>query len=326
MRYIYVAQCGRAATANSKHDAYDDDVKFSSSVQGVHMNKLIVSGFAIATLIAAPVSAADMPIAAPVPVVDNWTGFYVGASLGGRFSDSNWTTMCLNQGALGGAGCPTNLAQNASRFPLSNPAGLSSATLRPSVYLGYNWQIANWVIGAEADIAWGKSSNDIKGIPGAENLALNRSPGEDTATIKSTWDGSARARAGLLVAPNILLYATGGASWIHMEASAFCGTARPTGWCAGPVRVGSNLGTESITSTTRVGWTAGVGGEALLWSNWLMRIEYRYADYGTLDFTLFPGAGACGAGCDTITAEATLRTHTVLVGFAYKFGGPFFMQ
>jgi outer membrane immunogenic protein len=64
----------------------------------------------------------------------------------------------------------------------------------------------------------------------------------------------------------------------------------------------------------------------MLWSNWLMRIEYRYADYGTLDFTLFAGSGACGQGCDTIAAEATLRTHTVLVGLAYKFGGPFVVQ
>ena len=39
-----------------------------------------------------------------------------------------------------------------------------------------------------------------------------------------------------------------------------------------------------------------------------------------------PGVGACGAGCDTIAANATLTTHTVLVGFAYKFGGPFVVQ
>jgi outer membrane immunogenic protein len=293
---------------------------------GVVMNKLVISGIAIAILAAAPAAAADMPPAPPPPAVDNWTGLYAGVSIGGRFSDSNWTTTCLSQGAPGGAGCPINLARNAALFPLSNPAGLSSATLRPSVYLGYNWQIGNWVVGAEGDIAWGQSSNDMKGIPGAENLALTGSPGADTATIKSTWDGSLRARAGLLVVPNVLLYATGGASWIHMEASAFCGSIRPTGWCAGPVGPGSNLGTESGVTTTRVGWTAGAGAEALLWSNWLMRIEYRYADYGTLDFTLFPGAGACGAGCDTIAANATLTTHTVLVGFAYKFGAPFVVQ
>jgi outer membrane immunogenic protein len=136
------------------------------------MNKLIISGIAIAMLAAGPGTAADMPPAAPASAVYNWTGLYAGVSIGGRFSDSDWTTTCLSQGAPGGVGCPVNLARNAALSPLSNPAGLSSATLRPTIYLGYNWQIGNWVVGAEGDIAWGKSSNDIKGIPGAENLAL----------------------------------------------------------------------------------------------------------------------------------------------------------
>jgi outer membrane immunogenic protein len=293
--------------------------------RGVIMNKPMVGGAVIAVLVAAPAMAADMQARAPV-VMDGWSGLYVGASLGGRFTDSNWTTTCLSVGAPGGVGCPLNLfGQNGARFPLSNPSGLSSATLRPSVYLGYNWQIGNWVVGAEGDAAWGKARNEMKGIPGAETL-VSGSPGLDTAAVSSSWDASARARAGFLIGSNVLLYATAGASWIHMETSAYCGSARPLGWCAGPVRPGSNLGSESAASTTRIGWTAGTGAEAMLWSNWLMRIEYRYADYGTFDFTLFPGFGACGQGCDTIAAEATLRTHTVLVGFAYKLAGPFAVQ
>ena len=274
---------------------------------------------------AAPATAADMQARAPA-IMDSWTGLHVGAALGGRFTDSNWTTTCLSVGAPGGVGCPLNLAgQNGARFPLSNPSGFSSATLRPSAYLGYNWQVASWLVGAEADAAWGKARNEMHGIPGAETL-VSGSPGLDTATVSSSWDASARARAGFLVGGNVLLYATAGASWIHMETSAYCGSARPLGWCAGPVRAGSNLGTESTASATRIGWAAGAGAEAMLWSNWLMRIEYRYAKYGTFDFTLFPGSGACGQGCDTIAAEATLRTHTALVGFAYKFGGPFVVQ
>lgn len=290
------------------------------------MNKLIVSGVALAALIAGPAMAADMQVKAP-QVVDSWTGFYAGVSLGGRLSDSNWSTTCLSPGAPGAAGCPLNLAaQNGLRFPTDNPSGFSSATFRPAGYLGYNWQIGTWVVGAEGDFAWGKSSNSMKGIPGAENLIVTASPGGDTASVRETWDASLRARVGVLVGSNVLLYATGGASWIHMEVEAYCGTARPIGWCAGPAGGVSNLNKTSSESATRVGWTLGGGAEAMLWSNWLTRIEYRYADYGTFGYTLFPGAGACGVGCDTISAETRLRTHTVLVGFAYKFGGPFAMN
>src|SRR4029450_9030786 len=180
---------------------------------GVIMNKLFVGGVAIAALIAGPAIAADMPAPAPV-VVDSWAGLDAGASLGGRFTDSNWMTTCLSVGAPGGVGCPVNLvAQNGSRLPLSNPSAFASATLRPSVYVGYNWQIGNWVVGVEGDAGSGKARNDMKGIPGAETL-LSGSPGNDTAAVSTTWDASLRARAGFLVGTNVLVYGTGGGCWV----------------------------------------------------------------------------------------------------------------
>ena len=288
---------------------------------GVNMNKLIVNGIALVASLAGSAMAADMQVKAPA-VMDSWTGLYAGIALGGRFSDSTWTTNCLSPGVPGGVGCPLNLvAQNGPRFLNDNPSGFSSATFRPSVYLGYNWQAGNWVLGAEGDVAWGQSNNSLRGIPGTENLATPGSPGNDAATLKETWDASVRGRAGFLINSNMLLYATGGASWIHMEASAFCGSAAPIGWCRGPAGPGSNVGTVSTVSTTRVGWTAGGGIEAMLWSNWLARIEYRYSDYGTFGYTLFSGLGRCGIGCDAIAAETKLHTHTALVGVAYRFGG-----
>src|SRR6476661_165625 len=181
------------------------------------MNKLIVSSVALIASLAGPAMAADMPIRPPV-VVESWTGFYVGVALGGRFSDSTWTTNCLSAGAPGGVGCPLNFAANGPRFVTDNPSGFSSATFRPSVYLGYNWQVGNWVVGAEGDVAWGQSNNSLRGIPGTENLGTPGSPGNDAATLKETWDASVRGRAGFLINSNMLLYATGGASWIHMEA------------------------------------------------------------------------------------------------------------
>ncbi len=157
------------------------------------MNKLIVSSVALVASLAGSAMAADMPISPPV-VVESWTGFYAGVALGGRFSDSKWATNCLSAGAPGGVGCPVNFAANGPRFLTDNPSGLSSATFRPSVYLGYNWQVGNWVVGAEADVAYGQGNNSIKGIPGAENLVQLGSPGNDTVTIKDSWDAGARAR------------------------------------------------------------------------------------------------------------------------------------
>src|ERR1700704_4816778 len=85
------------------------------------MNKLIVSSVALIASLAGSAMAADMQVKAPV-VVESWTGLYVGVALGGRFSDSTWTTNCLSPGAPGGVGCPLNfVTQNGPRFLNDNP-------------------------------------------------------------------------------------------------------------------------------------------------------------------------------------------------------------
>ena len=51
--------------------------------------------------------------------------------------------------------------------------------------------------------------------------------------------------------------------------------------CAGPQTP------ATITNgDTLVGWTIGGGIEAALTRNWLLRGEYRYADYGTQSYTV----------------------------------------
>src|SRR5258705_688017 len=91
---------------------------------------------AIATLCAVTsAAAADLPsrapaYKAPLPVVaPSWTGFYVGASTGGRWANSEWTTTCLtptvpgNTCPLGGAGGVPIV------FVTDNPANFDSASV-----------------------------------------------------------------------------------------------------------------------------------------------------------------------------------------------------
>jgi outer membrane immunogenic protein len=253
--------------------------------------------------------AADLPLKAPVPVpVYDWTGFYIGASLGDRLSDVDWTTTCLQPGV---APCGTAFP---NRFANQTSVPLNSNGMRYGGYVGYNWQFQNWLVGAEADGAWVDSRAFSAGIPGAEDPTVAGSPGLDTATARETWDASVRGRLGWIVTGNVLFYATAGVSWIHVEASATCGTAFPVGWCAVP----SFLGTTQTASATRMGWTAGGGIEAMITPQWLARAEYRYADYGTFNSTLFTGFG----NVDALSFDTKLRTQTALIGVAYKFGGP----
>jgi outer membrane immunogenic protein len=80
----------------------------------------------------------------------------------------------------------------------------------------------------------------------------------------------------------------------------------------------SGLSTSETFSTTKAGWTVGGGVEAAFWGNWLGRAEYRYADYGSIGHTFFTG----NSSAIPFSMSESLRTHTVLVGLAYKFEQP----
>ena len=55
------------------------------------MNKLLIGSVALAAIAAGPAMAADMPLKAPPPMVSyyDWTGVYIGASIGGVWSEVN---------------------------------------------------------------------------------------------------------------------------------------------------------------------------------------------------------------------------------------------
>ena len=260
-------------------------------------------------------SAADMavkarPVVAPV-VVSDWTGFYIGGSIGGRWTDNSWNTTCQETGFPGNPSCIVF----ADRFATNNPQSFNSSAFRASIYGGYNWQVTSWVVGVEGDVGWADNKRTNAGIPGVESPTVVGAPGLDTSTVRTTWDAGLRGRVGYLVTPNVLFYGTGGVAFAHVEATSHCGTLFAVGWCG----IAANIGRTDTTSSDRVGWTLGGGVEAMFASNWLLRGEYRYADFGNVGFTQLAGPTS---NVDAFTASVKYRTHTALVGLAYKFGGP----
>jgi len=215
----------------------------------------------------------DMTVRAPVYVpAFSWTGFYLGLALGGRWGDIEATSI-----AAGGGGPVANVVRD-----------YDSATFRVGGYVGYNWQVApTWLLGVEADIAWGDGSESNALVPGFVFV-----PG-DSFTVKHRADGSVRGRLGYLMAPTWMLYLTGGVAWQDLEATATL----------------SGTGTQT-NSDVRTGWTLGGGLEGFLWGNWLARAEYRYADYDTWRTSFFGGG---------TVVDIKAQTHTATVGLAYKF-------
>ncbi len=265
-----------------------------------------------AVALAAPVSAsaadfaspgADEGAVPPTALAEDWTGFYVGLGLGGRSTDAEWTTGCLALAALP-AGCPNDFFGGATRIGNDNPAGFDDGAFRLSGYLGFDWQISNWVLGIEADGGWADNRQTRTGIPGTWSTDFG--VGFDTAKVESEWDASVRARVGFLLTPSLLAYSTGGIALLHQEVGASCEGAFPVGWCMQP-------NTDS-DSGTYAGWTIGGGAEWMFASHWTVRGEYRYSDYGSESFILFEDAPI-----DSVGFSVEQEAHVAYVGLGYRF-------
>jgi outer membrane immunogenic protein len=250
----------------------------------------------------------------------NWSGFYVGASIGARWEGANWTTTCLRPGVAGNI-CPGSVSDLPTRVGFNNPANFNSTSLRGGLYGGYNWQFGlAGLVGIEGDWAGGLNNSTNSPIPGADLPNSTGATGLDRASVKETWDAGIRGRLGYLPTRTLLLFGTAGVSWASLQASAFCGVANTAGWCAGGAP--GFVGTTSTISKIATGWTVGAGVEWMYTLHWLFRAEYRYTDYGRLSGIFFPGINGAGVpNGDAIAAGVKLHTHTALLGIAYKFGG-----
>lgn len=191
--------------------------------------------------------AARMPMKAPAPMIAvyNWTGFYVGAHVGGAFSNSSAVTSVTATGALSSAG------------------NSNDSTVFGGGQIGYNWQFSpNWVFGIEADL----SGSDIRnGYTGATAVPAT------TAAYSQRIDmfGTVRGRLGYAW-NNTLVYATGGYAWADTD------TTRVQLTGAAPVA----NGTSETLGRTLSGYTVGGGLEYGFTPNWSAKLEYNYIDLG----------------------------------------------
>ena len=130
----------------------------------------------------------------------------------------------------------------------------------------------NWVLGLEADFQG-------TGQRGGSSFCLTAACPLGSTVITSDfhlrWFGTLRGRAGLLVDPNLLLYATGGLAVGEIGADY---TASVTG-------TPGILGTFS-GKTTRAGFVVGGGGEYRISERWSFKLEYLYMDLGNVGANL----------------------------------------
>jgi len=237
-------------------------------------------------LSAATASAADLAPAPVEPVVPvtafNWTGFYVGAHAGygwGR-EDDNQSRLFGGGGApTTGPTGPTGTGTPADHFNVDGFIG--------GVHAGYNYQIDQFVLGAEGDI-------DVADLKGDAHAIYAGGTSLRKLDLKSRWQGSLRVRAGYAF-DNLLIYATTGVAFADGKLT----NSGTDGGVAIP---------RTSSSNTHVGWTVGVGAEYAFTQNWIGRLEVRYTDFQKKSYRTFDGP--VKSGWDQVVAT---------VGVSYKF-------
>ena len=218
------------------------------------MRTLLLSTVAFAAL-AGSAFAADLPSRKEAPVyiaptpAFSWTGFYVGADIGGAFASSSlanvangWTSNSMNTSGVMGGG-----------------------------YVGYNYQInQNFVVGLEGDFQ-GTSNNQNRTY--FAPVSFGPILAGDVMNQKSAmnWLASINGRVGIAY-DRALFYAIGGAAWGGATASLTDATF--------PVYLSQ--------STTASGFDVGGGVEYAFTPNWVGRVEYRYYDFGNNNMFVSP--------------------------------------
>src|SRR5262249_45376397 len=139
-------------------------------------------------------------------------------------------------------------------------------------HAGYNWQRGQIVAGLEIDYS-GADMNESQSTVGTVNPFQGFAADADLRrafTAKVDALASARARLGILVIPEFLLYGTGGFAWAHSKADISLSAAT-----SGPFVV--TVDEQLHGSQNHVGWVVGAGGEwRFFGSNWLLRVEYLH--------------------------------------------------
>jgi outer membrane immunogenic protein len=216
--------------------------------------------------------AADLPVARPITAVTpvyNWHGFYIGVNAGFGWGRDEVTTFSS----------PT--------IPGFVP-GLASDTrgFLGGVTWGTNYQFGRWVLGTESDFNFSDISRSETIVSGGVT---------NFAEQELAWFSTTRARVGVTIQDNVLVYATGGLADARAR-----------------VRV-SHLPTRGEVSDSdwRWGWTVG-GGIEWGFGRWSVKIEYLHYDLGDTSFTY-------SVGPTLVTTTTAFSGDIIRAGLNYHF-------
>lgn len=245
-------------------------------------------------LLSATAQAADVAAnREPAPVVAahafSWRGFYAGGQIGGSWSDGGFD----REVAAKNEEPPANVFVDTRIIDITSKS-IDGGNFIGGVYAGYNYQWQNnIVIGLDADIVWtNNSSKSNKNIPVGEYYTdgyYNK--------VEQDWLAAVRVRLGYAY-NRFLPYVSGGVASTDVEYKR---------------RYIDDIGYLSNNehysdSKTLTGYTLGAGLDYAMTDHIILRVEYRYINFGDDDFNV-----------DGWKRNVDLKSNDLRIGVAYKF-------
>jgi outer membrane immunogenic protein len=245
---------------------------------------IALAAVSAAAILSGSALAADLPprgpAIAPAPSYISpapmWSGFYVGVQAGWMWGGDGATEV--DRFFDGSSTDATMRADYTLRALPVNQSYDSSGAL-VGLTAGWNYQMGSAVLGVEGDLSFSgldgsKSTNGLFAYvptpPATTNYLVTT-----TSSSSMDWFATLRARAGFLVTPATLLYATGGLAFGDVSASLRVKGSYYTVENGAVDWVSNASGGE-----TRTGWTLGAGVEHKFSRNWSLKLEYLYYDLG----------------------------------------------
>jgi opacity protein-like surface antigen len=221
---------------------------------------------------------------APIRLV-NWSGFYIGAHVGGGFGDDRWSDRFGTNFILPpGFPLTANIAGFGDTTHASGPLAGAQA--------GFNYQVGQFVYGLEIDGSWADLRGEntcFSGLGGVNCQRIVNALATFAGRLGYAWDRS-------------LLYVKGGGAWSNTTYN---------------INANTNailLGTGSVNINAG-GWTIGGGLEYALSDRWSGKFEYDYLHFGTTGLA-FNTVAIIGAAPVNVRQEL----HTFKLGVNYKLG------
>jgi outer membrane immunogenic protein len=258
--------------------------------------KRILGGMIMAAALSGSAFAADLgprsydkAPAMPAPRTASWSGLYLGGNVGYGWGNGNTDFVGLPNPAI---------------FEVDNTTlDTKSKGVIGGAQIGYNWQMGAIVTGLEADIQGSGIKGSARQSPFFDTDSNEFEPGTfRSSDQKLSWFGTLRGRLGASVTPDLLLYATGGLAYGHVDASA-------------NTFFGSVSQYPASVSKTKSGWTVGAGAEWMFARNWSAKAEYLYLDLGNVS-AIGHSAGAPGASA---AYTWKIQENIVRAGVNYHF-------